>query len=380
MAKSRSDCPLFKHRNGQWCKKVRGRLRYFGTDLDEALKRWASEKDHLLAGLDPPRTDRNPSIAELANLFMDATRKRVAAGDVRPDLPRHNERVIRRVIGTLGPSARLSSLTPAAWQRVRTDLASADLSRGRTEPRAATTVALDLARLRGFLAWCQEQKLIGDLDTGGALKPPPKRIIRRAKAAGGPRLWKPEELRAVIDAAGPLFRPVVLLAINAAMGTADIGRLRRSDYTSTTEFLHQPRYKTGVDRRVWLWPETRQAIDVAVRRRPDPQRKRYADRLLLTVRGLPWWRTEGETVLELTGSSFRTAASRAGVSGRSLYDGRRTFRTIASEVCDLEATDLVMGHEGRGAGHTYLQGVSDERIRAVCAHVRSWLFGPDEKT
>ena len=39
-----SGFPLFLHRNGQWAKKVRSRLRYFGTDRDEALRRWIEQK------------------------------------------------------------------------------------------------------------------------------------------------------------------------------------------------------------------------------------------------------------------------------------------------------------------------------------------------
>lgn len=69
--------------------------------------------------------------------------------------------------------------------------------------------------------------------------------------------------------------------------------------------------------------------------------------------------------------------SDAGVTKGNHYDLRRTFRTIASEVCDLEAIDYCMGHTGKGEGATYLQGVSDDRVSRVCAHVRQWLYGAE---
>ena len=376
MAKPKADdCPLRLHRNRQWYKKHRGRFFYFGTDKDAALKKWAEDRDYILAGLDPPRADQNPTLGELANLYLESSRQRVVAGELRADHTKTVTRTLQRVIDTLGRSAKLNALTPVAWQRVRADLSVVDPdARFRPKTRSPTTVQLDLARIRAFLNWCREQKLIGDLDTGSALRPPPRRVIRAAKAARGPRLWKPEELLAVIDASGPLFRPVMLLAINGAMGQADIGNLRRSQVTKSTEYLDCHRNKTGVERRIWLWPETRDAIDVAVRRRPDPQRKRYADRLLLTATGLPWWRIEGDDTLGLVGAAYNRAARKAGVTGRTPYDLRRTFRTVASEVCDLEAINRCMGHEGAGEGTTYLQAISDDRIRRVCLHVRTWLF------
>ena len=40
--------PLTLHRTSQWCKKVRGKLLYFGKDEKAALNRWLDEKDELL--------------------------------------------------------------------------------------------------------------------------------------------------------------------------------------------------------------------------------------------------------------------------------------------------------------------------------------------
>lgn len=369
------DCPLFLADNGQWAKKIKGKRRYFGTDLDAALKRYANEKDHLLAGLTPPRADASPTLGELANLYLESSRQRVAAEDVRADHTMHQERVLARLVASLGADAKLSRLTPADWSRVRADLSKPDPNTNRRglKRRAMATVSLDMTRYRAFLNWCKRQKLITEVDTAGALDPPPKRQRRLAKNSAGKRLWNPDHLRQMIDDADVLFRPVVLLSINAAMGIADIALLKRSQFTAKTEYLDHPRNKTGVERRVWLWPETREAIAAAVAKRPEPSKQVYRDRLLLTKTGLPWHRVEGGFARDLSTHITNRMTEAIGTNMR-LYDCRRTFRTIGADSCDLESLNLSMGHEMAGEGQTYLQGGRDDRIRRVCEIVRTWLY------
>jgi hypothetical protein len=42
--------PLFLHQSGQWAKKVRGKIHYFGTDAVAAEAKWHKERDDLYAG------------------------------------------------------------------------------------------------------------------------------------------------------------------------------------------------------------------------------------------------------------------------------------------------------------------------------------------
>ncbi len=364
-------CPLFLHGNGQWCRKVKGKAYYFGSDFAAALKRWADAKDHILAGEPPPRKDGRATLAELANLYLADSRQRVKAGDVRADHTAQVKVVLDIIVGAVGGTAKPDLMTPAAWSKVRQAIATTKTGK-RT---AQTTLKVRLAKCRAFINWCVKNKHVKSVDTADALAPPAKRLIKREENARGDRLWDPSDLQKVIAAASAEFRAVLLLGINAGMGSLDIAMLTRSQWKPGQEFLTCPRNKTGQKRRIWLWQETREALATAVAKRAEPARQRFADRLLLSGRGYPWSRVEAIGTLDATRTPLAAAKAKAGVKVGCFYDLRRSFRTAASEVCDLEAIDYCMGHAGEGEGATYLRKISDDRVKRVCEHVRSWLYG-----
>ncbi len=110
--------------------------------------------------------------------------------------------------------------------------------------------------------------------------------------------------------------------------------------------------------------------------------------MFITKYGRPWVKVEPPK-----GQSARTAvvkdavvlefgklmrATKTHEPGRGFYALRHTFRTVADEVGDRPAVDLVMGHEnGQDIATHYVEKIGDERLRRVTQRVRSWLgVGP----
>lgn len=84
--KTRSDkFPLTLHKTGQYCKKIKGKLYYFGTDKKAALERYLEQASYLHAGKQPrPRsTEGALSIRTLCNLYLDHQESRYLIGEIK---------------------------------------------------------------------------------------------------------------------------------------------------------------------------------------------------------------------------------------------------------------------------------------------------------
>jgi integrase len=193
--------------------------------------------------------------------------------------------------------------------------------------------------------------------------------VRQAK---GPRLFTPEQLRAILSHATVNMRAMILLGINAGLGNTDLVLLPINAVDLDGGWLDYPRHKTAVPRRAPLWPETVQAIRDVLARRPTPKPEDSAFLFLRAIEGvvcrMEWFHIRYD---------YAHAAKLAGVEGRGFYDLRRTFQTIAERAWDLVAVQAIMGHTpaSRDMSAVYRQKVDDERLQAVADHVRRWLFG-----
>ena len=89
--------PLTPHPSGQWAKKVRGKLYYFGrlSEPDEALKLWLEEKDYLLAGLEPPTYTDGITVEELCDRYLENAKNRIGVKFFSWGLSNH-DKLLRR--------------------------------------------------------------------------------------------------------------------------------------------------------------------------------------------------------------------------------------------------------------------------------------------
>ena len=81
--KKRSDkFPLTLHTIGQYCKKIKGKIYYFGKNKKQAHERYLKYAAFLLSGT-PKINNDIFSIKELCNLYLEHQESRVEIGEIQ---------------------------------------------------------------------------------------------------------------------------------------------------------------------------------------------------------------------------------------------------------------------------------------------------------
>jgi len=127
-AKPHKDYPLYRHKTGQFAKKIRGKTHYFGTDPDQALAKYLKEKDDLLAGREP--INEGMTVKELCNQFIDSKKKRVKSGELTPRSLHDYQQTCEKIIKTLGAGRRVIGLRPLDFENLRASYSCGMVSLG----------------------------------------------------------------------------------------------------------------------------------------------------------------------------------------------------------------------------------------------------------
>jgi integrase len=372
------DFPLFPHATGQWAKKVRGKLHYFGTDPDAALAKWLADKDHLLAGRARPLHPDGVTLRELVNRYLTAKKALVDTGELSPRTWGGYYATCEGMLAALGKARPVADLTGEDFEKFRAALA-----------RRLGPVGLgnEIQRVRTVFKYAFDEALVEKpVRFGSTFKKPNRKTVRKARHAAGPRLIEADDLRELVEAAGVQMRAMILLGINAGFGQTDVANLPLAALDLDRGWVDYPREKTAIRRRVPLWEETVAALREAIGQRPAPATADSRGLVFVTSRGLRWLRVKPKTdgqgldkagvVSDAVTPEFKRLLRGAGLyrKGLGFYALRHTFRTVADASKDQPAIDHVMGHVRDDMASLYRERIDDDRLEAVVYVVRDWLW------
>jgi integrase len=367
--KPHPDFPLFPHDNGCWAKKVKGKLHYFGAwdDPDAALAKWLSEKDDLLAGRTPREAPEALTVGTLCGTFLSSKQNLLDAGELSHLTFAEHAECCKRIVDAFGKRRLVSDLRPADFETLRLGMAKqwGPVRRGKFVN--LTKSVFGYAFRNGMTD--------RPMTFGDTFRKPSQKTILLHRHAKGPRLFEAAEIRALLDAATPPMRAMILLGANCGFGNTDCGRLPMSTLDLTGGWVNYPRPKTGVSRRCPLWPETVAAINDWLAVRPEPADPADAELVFITSKHGRW--SKRTTNANPICMEMRKLMKRVGVNGnRSFYTLRHVLQTIGDESGDFVAVKTIMGHSfAKDISSVYRERISDQRLRKVVGVVRDWLFG-----
>ena len=375
--KPRPDFPLFPHQCGQWCKKIAGKLRYFGVwaDPSAALEKYLAERDELQAGR-TPAFGCGASVADLCNEFLTSKRRMVDSGELTERSWAEYRRTIFRICRVLSKSATLEQIGPLDFDRLRADIA---------KTRAGHSIATEIQRCRSVFKFASDFDLTAKpVRMGINFRRPAKHVMRHARNKRPKRLIEADNLRWLIAMANVPMRSWILLGINCAFGQSDLASLPRTAVDLDAGWIRFPRPKTGIERDCPLWPETIAALRLADNHRYPPWGE--DDGLFFRTkqrRPLVWYTAGGPR--DTVGTRFRILqdATDTRVDGVGFYALRHTFRTVADAVKDQPAVRRIMGHNDEDPDdemrETYVEWIASDRLLAVSNHVRAWLYPESQR-
>jgi integrase len=362
------DFPLFAHAAGVWAKKIRGKLHYFGpwSDPDAALASYLAQRDDLHAGRKSRPDPAAVTVKDVANDFLNAKQALVDAGELSERTFADYKQVCVMVVSHLGKSRLAEDVGPDDFAALRKKVAK------RWGPQRLGSKLIQYTRCL-FKHAIDAGLIDRPVRFGPGFKRPSKKVLRLNSAEGGPKLFTAEEVRRLIDAAGPSMKAMLLLGVNCGFGNADCGELPLSAVDLDKAVIDFPRPKTGIPRRCALWPETAAALREALSRRHEPKSEEDAGLFFVTKYGHGWNKDTSTNPVSQEMGKLLKALGINGRKGLGFYTLRHVFRTVADESKDQPAVDFIMGHEVPHMSAVYREAISNARLRAVADHVRAWL-------
>jgi integrase len=392
--------PMFAHSgSGQWAKKIRGRLEYFGSwRLDpegtSALARFSHEWSFLKDGRTPPPIDigNGCTIKALVNDFLHSKDEKLRAGELSPRTFRDYYKSCERLIEHFGRPRLVTDLRPDDFRSYRAVLA---------KRLRVVSLRNEINRVCSVFNHAHDNNLVEKpVSYGTAFDRPSAKALRKNRNEAGAKLFERDEILRVLGyppwapAADIQLSAMILLGVNCGFGNSDVANLPRSALDLNGGWVVFPRVKTEIPRRIPLWQETIAAISSALAVRPAPADSTHRDRVFLTRLGKPWVRVQPKVRKQEADASSETGPEVAvpidaisgqfgkllgqldinGRRGLGFYTLRHNFETYAGECKDQVAVDAIMGHVDSSMAATYRHRISDDRLRAVVETVRAWLF------
>ncbi len=347
--------PLTLHPTGQYCKKIRGKLYYFGTDKSFALQKYFEQASDLHAGRGRALGSESCDVTlkDLCNLYLEHQRTRADAGEIKLGQVYDVTISLRNFAQFIGPARLVSEVTTLDLQNYRTAL----IHKG----KSATRINNQVSAFKAMYHWAQENEVIDKIPSLTAIKklPNPKK----------PKpVFDPDDIVSLLTHADRQMTAMIWLGLNCGFGCTDCSELLWKHVDFEASRISFPRPKTHVPRNFPLWMETTQALKVLTRKNNRVFNVDGGQKCVRFVERTKRNGTTGIVKIDRVSSAFKRLMKDAGINkgkGVGFYTLRRTAATLAARSGDPFAVQRLLGHADLKMATTYVQDVSEQTDRVI---------------
>ncbi|MHC4187757.1 MAG: tyrosine-type recombinase/integrase, partial [Planctomycetota bacterium] len=354
--KTRSDrFPLTLHSTGQYCKKIKGKMHYFGKDRRQALERYLEQAAFLHNGKAKmlSTTNGNMTLKSLCKIYLQHQQAKAASAEITVRHYADQSSCLRKFMSFIGQHRRINEISTLDLQNYRRKLKRAYNSAHRTN--------LSISIMKTMFHWARKNDVldhIPNIDAVSSVK-----IIHKQR-----HVFTSEEIRRLFDFADIQMKAMIWLGLNCGFGCTDCAELKWSDLDLVNGRVKLARGKTGVSRDLPLWPETIQSFGKI---------PKSSKSVFYTSKDKPLIRTtyhinkDGSTKYSNTNlvtSKFCKLMKKAGIrapKGTGFYTLRRTAATIAARSGDPFAVQRLLGHADLKMATRYVQDFSKQTDRVI---------------
>ncbi len=354
--KTRSDkFPLTLHTTGQYCKKIKGKMHYFGKDKKQALERYLEQAAFLHNGKAKmfKTTNGNMTLRSLCSIYLQHQQAKANSAEIAFRHYADQISCLKKFMSFIGQHRKINEISTLDLQNYKRKLKRACNS--------AHRMNLHISIMKTMFHWAKKNDIldyIPNIDTVSSVK-----IIHKQR-----HVFTSEEIRRLFDLADIHMKAMIWLGLNCGFGCTDCAELKWSDLDLANSRVKLARGKTGVSRDLPLWPETIQSLGKIPK----------SGRLVFhTLNDKPLIRTTYHTNkdgsskysnINLITSRFCKLVKKADIrapKGTGFYTLRRTAATIAARSGDPFAVQRLLGHANLKMATIYVQDVSKQTDRVI---------------
>jgi len=356
--KTRSDkFPLTFHPTGQYCKKIRGKIYYFGSDKKKATQRYLDQSTYLhgcqnnLQQQKP--TGDNMTLKQLCDMYLKYQYSKLQANGLTAS--HHNEQIgsLNRLMVFLGQNIDVNKISTLDLQNYKRKIQKSRVS--------VCRLNLHISIMKALFHWARKNDVLVNIPNIDAVSR--GKIVHHEKFT-----FDSEQINELLSAADTKMRTMIWLGLNCGFGCTDCSELKWSDLDLVNARVKLPRRKTGIFRDLPLWPETVESLEKI---------PKTGNLVFYTCRGNPYiqtlLKTDGNgngkyTTINTITTKFSRLIKKSGLDvpkGTGFYTLRRTAATIAARSGDPFAVQRLLGHADLQMATRYVQNVSEQTDRVI---------------